>query len=73
MAGNLVQSPVKNNGSNKNKLCYNCNILLDDIFISCFKCNSVYFMAINVREVVPKITRNFVHQYLNCKNKLETR
>ena len=37
----LGQSPVKNNGPNK--FCYNFKILLDDIFISCVRCNFVYF------------------------------
>ena len=36
-----IMSPVKNNGPNK-KFCYHRKILLDS-FISCFKCNSVYF------------------------------
>ena len=42
MNGDKDQSPVRNNEPNK-KLCYYCKILLDDFFISCFKCNSVYF------------------------------
>ena len=30
------------------------------------------FVAINASKVVPNITRNFVHQYLSCKNNAET-
>ena len=50
---------VKNNGPNK-KLCYNCKILLDVIFISCFNVNLYIVVVINVSKVELSITRNFV-------------